>query len=207
MSHKSPLAVSHILRTSAAERLAGHFQPTVAKSSISKSVRWFAAISQHNWEHNHCIVTNLGGHNSVTKRSASLHETHSFSVAATKGWAGCNHNAKQVNRTVALRNLLLAGTGWLEYPKGMAGMDSWKLTCPTNLLLQWVTFWEHLQLKGWHPHFQPTVAKSSISKSVRWLAAISQHKWEHNHCIVTNLGKHNSVTKPSASLHQTGSFL
>ena len=34
--------------------------------------------------------------------------------------------------------------------------------CRTNLL-QGVTFCEHRQLKGWQPHFQPTVAKSSIS--------------------------------------------
>ena len=33
------------------------------------------------------IVTLLGDHNSVTKPSASLHETGLFSSAATKGWA------------------------------------------------------------------------------------------------------------------------
>ena len=30
---------------------------------------------------------------------------------------------------------------------------------------------------------------------------------EHNQCIVTILGDHNSVTKPSASLHETGFLL
>ena len=48
-----------------------------------------------------------------------------FAVAATKGWAWCNLNAE---RTAALRNLkLLVGSGCLESPRGMAGMDSWKI--------------------------------------------------------------------------------
>ena len=38
--------------------------PTVAKSSISTIVHWFAAVSQHR-EHNHCIVKNLGNHNQL----------------------------------------------------------------------------------------------------------------------------------------------
>ena len=32
------------------------FQPTVAKSLISTMVHWFATVTCHNWEHNHCIV-------------------------------------------------------------------------------------------------------------------------------------------------------
>ena len=46
-----------------------------------------------------------------------------FPVAETKGWAWCKHNPELVERTVALRNLLLVGSGCLEIPKGMAGMD------------------------------------------------------------------------------------
>ena len=32
-----------------------HFQSTGAKSSSSTTVHWFAAVTWHNWEHNHCI--------------------------------------------------------------------------------------------------------------------------------------------------------
>ena len=46
---------------------------------------------------------------------------------------------------------------------------------------QCVAFCEHGQLKGWQPHFQPTVAKSSISTTVHWFAAVTWHNWEHNH--------------------------
>ena len=62
MSHKSPLAVSHILNTWAAEP---HLE--------------------HDWEHNHCIVTNLGENNSVTKRFACLHETSVSFCHCNKG--------------------------------------------------------------------------------------------------------------------------
>ena len=112
--------------------------------------------------------------------------------------------------------VLLSGTSslwknfWLyEYvPKrnGGNGCLSLKRTCRPNLVWHCVTFCEHGQLKGWQPHFQPAVAKSSISTSVRWFVAVSYHNWEHKHCIVTNLGDHNSLTKPSASLHETGFF-
>ena len=49
---------------------------------------------------------------------------------------------------------------------------------------QCVTFCERGQLKGWQPNFQPTIAKSSISRIVHWFAAVTQHSWEHNHCIL-----------------------
>ena len=48
----------------------------------------------------------------------------SFPAAAMKGWAWCNHNAELVDCAAALRNLLLAGSGWLKFPKGVAGIDS-----------------------------------------------------------------------------------
>ena len=38
---------------------------------------------------------------------------------------------------------------------------------------QFVAFCVHLQLKGGQPHFQPTVAKSSISTIVHWFAAVT----------------------------------
>ena len=98
-----------------------------------------------------------------------------FHATATKGWAWCNHNAKQVERTAALRNLLLAGSGWLRFPKGMVGMDSLNKLVEQISFGQDVTFWEQRQLKGWQPHCQPTVAKSLISTIVNcWLVCSSQ---------------------------------
>ena len=88
----------------------------------------------------------------------------------------------------------------------MAGMDSWNKHFEQISFRQCITFCKHRQLKGWQPHFQPTVAKSSISTSVRWFAAVSQHNWEHNHNISKHLGDHNCVTKRFASLHETGAF-
>ena len=38
---------------------------------------------------------------------------------------------------------------------------------------QWATFCEPWWQKGWQPHFQPTVAKSSLHKN--WFAAVSYH--------------------------------
>ena len=52
---------------------------------------------------------------------------------------------------------------------------------------QFVTSREHPRLKGWQPHFQPTEAKSFLCNN----------SWSPNH---------NFVTKPSASLHETGLF-
>ena len=131
-----------------------------------------------------------------------------FPAAAAKGKAWCNHNAELVERTSALKNLkLLVGTGCCELPKGMVGMDSLNKHFEQISFRQYLTFGVNRKLKGWQPHFQPTVAKSSISTLVHWFAAVTQHDWEHNHCIVTNLGDHNSATKPSASLRETGLFL
>ena len=45
-------------------------------------------------------------------------------------------------------------------------------TCRTNFL-QGVTFCEHRQLKGWQPHFQPTVATSSISTTLCRFEAVA----------------------------------
>ena len=86
--------------------------------------------------------------------------------------------------TAALRNLkLLAGSGCLEFQKGNGRKGFLKQPCPTSLVWHCVTFSEHRQLKGWQPHLQPTVAKSSISTSVHWFAAVTKHNWEHNHCM------------------------
>ena len=47
------------------------------------------------------------------------------------------------------------------------GMDSLNKHVEQVCFRHGVTFCEHGQLKGWQPHFQPTVAKSSISTIVR----------------------------------------
>ena len=49
---------------------------------------------------------------------------------------------------------------------------------------------EHGQLKGWQPRFQPTVAKSSLE-----IVAVANGKNTFQYSV-TNLGDHNSVTKP-----------
>ena len=67
-----------------------------------------------------------------------------------------------------------AGSGSLEWPKEMVGMDSLNKHdkhVEQISFRQCVTFCEHRQLKGWQPHFQPTKAKSSISTTVPWFAA------------------------------------
>ena len=75
--------------------------------------------------------------------------------------------------------------------------------CRTNLL-QCVTFCEHGQLKGWKPHFQPTVAKSSISTHCNSMAN-GKNTFQYS---LTNLGDHNSVTKPMLLYmrHKSGIF-
>ena len=99
-----------------------------------------------------------------------------FSAAATQGWEWCNHNAGLLECTAALSNLkLLVGSGCLEIRIGKTGMDSLEKHVEQISFGQWVTCCEHGQLKSWQPHFQATVAKSSISTSVCWFAAVSYH--------------------------------
>ena len=130
------------------------FQPTEAKCSISTLVPWFATVTCHTWEHNQKPAWNCF-----------------FSAAATKGWEWCKKNAELVEHTVPLRDLkLLVGSGGLDFTKGMDSLNKHvqHISCR-----QWVTFWEHRQPKGWQPHVQLTVAKSSISTIVRWFAAVT----------------------------------
>ena len=71
-----------------------------------------------------------------------------------------------VERAAAVRKLLLPGSGCLEFLKGMAGMDFLskhaepKLKSPFSSASHFANIG---QLQGWQPHFQPTVAKGSIS--------------------------------------------
>ena len=57
-----------------------------------------------------------------------------------------------------------------------------------------ITFCEHGQLKGWQPHFPPTVVKSSISKTIYCFAVVI---WNHRRSEYssTSPGDHSSVTK------------
>ena len=123
----------------------------------------------------------------MTKPFASLHETDLFSAAATKGWAWYKHNAELVEHTAALRSLkLLVGSGCLEFQNRMAGMDP-----ETNMSSHGAN------ICSWNAH-------SPVSNPRRLKALSAVVTEEDNQYIVTLLGHHNSVTKPSASLHETG---
>ena len=124
-------------------------------------------------------MTNLGDHNSVTKTSTSLHES-GFFRSCNKGmgmmqpWcrAGGTHCGSQEPEA--------SGREWMP---GMAGMDSLDKHVEQISIRQCVTFCEHGQLKGWQPHFQPTVAKklnldncsSVCSSHIEQLRAQSLH--------------------------------
>ena len=112
-------------------------------------------------EHNQYIVTIFGNHNSVTKPSASLHET-GFLLQLQWIWEWCN-NVELVGRAAALR-----GSGCLEFQNETARMDS--------LDKHVVTCCEHLQPIGSQTRFQPTEAKSWISTILHWPAGVSHIK-------------------------------
>ena len=42
-------------------------------------------------------------------------------------------------------------------------------------------------MKGWQPHFQLAVAKSSTSTIVHWFALVTCHTWEHNQYPVAQI--------------------
>ena len=102
------------------------------------------------------------------------------------------------------------GSGHLDFTKGMDSLDKHVKQISFR---QCIAFREHGQLKGCQPHFQPTDAKIVIGLQQ---SDITCHNREHNQypvtqtldtitvLYVTNLGEHNSLTKPSASLHETG---
>ena len=125
----------------------------------------------------------MAGMDSLDKHVANLFSgvSHIFqtqqlwdksSSAATKGWAWCSYNTELMARTSALKNLkFLVGIGCLEFQKSMAGIDSLDKNVEQIFFWHCITFCEHL--KGWQPHFQPTVAKSSISTIVHWFAAVT----------------------------------
>ena len=181
------------------------FQPTDAKSSIlsiSTIVHWISLVcSSHvsqlraqsipcnpNLGHNDCIVRNTSWRPQLRDHTLCFSAWDSlFPVAATKGWAWCNHNAGLMERAAALRSFkLLVGSGCLEFQNGMAGMDP-----ETNMSSHGAN------ICGWNAH-------SPVSNPRRLKALSAVVTEEHNQYIVTLFGHHNSVTKPSASLHEAG---
>ena len=91
----------------------------------------------------------------------------------------CNQNAELVRCAAALRDLkLLVGSGGLDF-------DTWhgflRQICRINIFSIFFGNASHLsehgQLKGWPPHFEPTVAKNSISTIVHWFVAFVT--WKH----------------------------
>ena len=183
-----------------------HFQPTDAKISILSIstiiVHWISLVcSSHlsqlraqsipcnpNLGHNHCIVRNKSWKPQLRDQTLCFSAWDSFfSAAATKGWAWYKHNAELVEHTAALRSLkLLVGSGCLEFQNGMAGMDP-----ETNMSSHGAN------ICSWNAH-------SPVSNPRRLKALSAVVTEEDNQYIVTLLGDHNSVTKPSASLHETG---
>ena len=77
----------------------------------------------------------------------------------------------------------------------LQGMDSWNKHVEQTSFRQCVTFCEKGQLKGWQPHFQPTVAKSWISTIFHWLAAVASIRPPRSQWISCNpkLGYHNTI--------------
>ena len=102
-----------------------HVQLTVSNSSISAIARGFAAVTLHNWQHNHCVATNSD--------PLLLCIWQLFSAAATKGWAWCNHDLMQRWRNVrGSQEAQASGREWrLRFYKRHGFL---KQTCPTHLL-------------------------------------------------------------------------
>ena len=66
-----------------------------------------------------------------------------------------------------------SGREWmLGIPKMNGRKGFLRQTCRANLLLPVCHILRTSAAKGWQPHFQPTVAKSSISTSAHWFAAV-----------------------------------
>ena len=167
MSSKSPFGrASHFANNGSWKAGSPTSNPLLLKAQSRQAFVGFAAVSLHNWEHNHCIVANLGDHNSVTKPSASLHETGLFLKLQRRD----GHDASTMQNWWSV--LSLSGTSSFR-----SGVDAWHFpkerqewTPETNTSnhveqvssRQCITFREHWQLKGRQPRFQTTVAKSSI---------------------------------------------
>ena len=169
MSNKSPFGSASQFANIGSLKAGSHTSNSLLLKSRSRQLFTFCSslIAQLRAESLYC--DNSWDHNSVTKPSASLHNTFFF--------CSCNEgmgmmppfNAEMAERTAALRNLKLL-IGWmLGIPKRNSGNGFLEQTCPTNLLSAVRHFWEHRQLKTWQPHVQLTVAKISISTIVLFL--------------------------------------
>ena len=130
-------------------------------------------------------------HNSLTRPSATLHMT-GFFCSCNQGMGMMQpFNAEMAERNAALRKLkLLVGSGGLDLAK------------------------RHGFLKHVQHIFFGIASHSRMSAAERLTAPLPTRgglfavvTWEHNQYIVANLPYHNSVTRPSASLHVTRFFL
>ena len=206
MSNKSAFgSASHLEIMGSWKAGSATSNPRMLKSQSCQSrqlfigFHWFAAVTCHNWEHNQYPVTQTLDTITVYVDDKSWRPQlrdqtlcfsawdSFFSAAATKGWAWCNHNAGLMERAAALRSFkLLVGSGCLEFQNGMRGMDP-----ETNMSSHGAN------ICSWNAH-------SPVSNPRRLKALSAVVTEEHNQYIVTLFGHHNSVTKPSASLHETG---
>ena len=71
---------------------------------------------------------------------------------------------------------------WMSLQQRIAGTDSLNKHVEQISFRQYMTFCEHRQLKGWQPHFQPTVDESSISTTVHCFVAFATWKHGANSC-------------------------
>ena len=161
----------HVLRTWAAKRLAAPL-PQLLKAQSRHISIVDMANGKNTFQYS---VTNLGDHNSVTNpmlfciwnKSGIFDKVMGSFASIVQAWCravGACYRSQEP----------ASGREWMiEIPKRMAGIDALNKHVEQISFRQCVTFCEHRQLKGWQPHFQPTVAKSSISTIVHWFAAVT----------------------------------
>ena len=119
-----------------------HFQPTVVKSSISKTIHCFAVVT---WNHpkSEYSSTRPRDHNSVTKKTLCF--------SACDGCFFCSWRRRDGHDATIMQSWYSQEPRCLESPE----MDSLDEHVEKISVWQCVTFCEHGQLKGWQPRFQP----------------------------------------------------
>ena len=190
----------HIFRWWAAERLAARFRPTVAKNSISTILHCFVAFVT--WKHGadiaNATTNRFGDHKLKNLIKTSLWQAWVWVAWIERGHQICVqkiygdksfesitdsqlkhrpwHSSWTVTPNSIIRHYRLSDLfmNWMSLLERIAEMNAWnQLTCPINLLSALPHIFEDGQLKGWQPHFQPTVAKSSISTILRRFEAVA----------------------------------
>ena len=119
MSNKSPFGSASHFANIGSWKAGSHTSNSLLLKAQSRQLNhWFAAVTKHNWEHNHCIVTNLGDHNSMTTPSVSVHGTVFFFELQWRD----GHDA------------VASGREWMLWiPKRNGRNRFLRQTCPTNL--------------------------------------------------------------------------